>query len=115
MEEVIHVGLPLFPELPEAPDQQELLNQLLHTVALEQLALAALINAEAEKVQQLAAAGVMGPVDAEVLARVNEAVAEVVKQAAAKEDRLQRKLMTILAAKDAIVPTPTPPPNNKPR
>ncbi|MGI6610194.1 MAG: hypothetical protein ACOX4G_06745 [Limnochordia bacterium] len=91
------MGLPEFPELPTAPTLDELRLLLIETVALEELALAALINAEAEKVQAVADADVLGPVSAEELAAINKAVAEVINAAACKEDRLRQKLALLLA------------------
>ena len=92
------MGIPQFPALPTAPTQDQLLLQLLHTIALEELALSAVINAEAEKVQALAAAGIMGPITPESAAEVNTAVSEVLNQVSQKQTRLMRKLAMVLAA-----------------
>jgi hypothetical protein len=94
------MGLPTFPTLPTPPSQENLLLFLIQTVALEELALAALINAEAEKVQAVAAAGVMGPVSASELTAINSAVAAVVEAAGKKEEQLRQKLGVLLAIKD---------------
>lgn len=94
------MGLPMFPDIRGPAPQEEIIDRLLETVALEELALAALINAEAEKVQAVAAAGVAGPIDAEELAAINAGVAEVIKRAAEKELHLRRKLARILAHKE---------------
>lgn len=95
------MGLPVFPDISGPAPQSQIIDRLLETIALEELALAALINAEAEKVQAVAAAGVMSPVSADDLAAINRAVAEVIKEAGAKEDRLRAKLERILAHKEA--------------
>lgn len=95
------MGLPQFPVAPKPPAQKKLLKLLLHTVALEELALAALVNAEAEKVQAVSAAGIVGPVTAESLAEVNKAVAEVITAAGKKEEVLLAKLKFIIAVKDS--------------
>lgn len=91
------MGLPVFPVLPNPPTLDMLLRLLIQTVALEELALAALVNAEAEKVQAVAAANVIGPITAEELAAINKGVAEVICAAADKEDKLQRKLALLLS------------------
>ena len=107
------MGLPIFPNISGPAPQNEIIDRLLETVALEELALAALINAEAEKVQAVAAAGIAGPIDPEALEGINRSVSEVVAQAGAKEVQLNRKLARILAHKESTptpTPTPTPPP-----
>lgn len=97
-------AVPVFPDISGPAPQNEIIDRLLETVALEELALAALINAEAEKVQAVAAAGIMGPIDPEDLVNVNHAVAEVIRLAGVKEAHLRRKLNRILAHKEQ--PTP---------
>lgn len=93
-------AVPVFPDISGPAPQNEIIDRLLETVALEELALAALINAEAEKVQAVSAAGIMGPVDPEDLVRINNAVAEVIRLAGVKEEHLRRKLNRILAHKE---------------
>ena len=95
------MGLPQFPEMPEIPEQIDLLHLLMQTVALEELSLAALVNAEAEKVQELVEQGIAGPIFAEEAILINESVRDVIKAAGDKEDKLLRKLRIILAAKEA--------------
>jgi len=73
-----------------------LLRFLLHTVALEELAISALINAEAEKVQELNASGIAGPVSAEEAIRINESVAKVIEAAERKEQQINQKLRALL-------------------
>lgn len=94
------MGLPTFPDIKNPAPQADIIDRLLETIALEELALAALINAEAEKVQAVALAGVMGPVSADELEAINKAVADVIGAAAMKEERLEKKLARILAHKE---------------
>ena len=91
------MGLPEFPEFPTPPSIEELRLLLIETVALEELALAALINAEAEKVQAVAEACVLGPISADELTDINKAVGEVIEAAGRKEDRLRKKLALLLS------------------
>lgn len=98
------MGLPVFPDISGPAPQAQIIDRLLETVALEELALAALINAEAEKVQAVSAAGVAGPVDPEELTAINHAVAEVIAMAGKKEEHLRRKLNRILAHKESATP-----------
>jgi hypothetical protein len=95
------MGLPVFPPLPPPIPQNQIIDYLLETIAFEELALAALINAEAEKIQAVAAAGVMGPVSPEALEAINVSVSSVIQGAAQKEEFLRRKLATILAHKES--------------
>ncbi|MFO8061052.1 MAG: hypothetical protein R6U70_10425 [Bacillota bacterium] len=84
--------MPQFPELPEIPEQQDLLHLLIQTVALEELSLSALVNEEAEKVQELVREGIAGPIFAEEAVKINESVRDVIVAAGEKEDKLLRKL-----------------------
>jgi hypothetical protein len=94
----VHMGLPQFPTLPTPPSQETILRLLLETIVLEELALAALVNAEAEKVQSVAGAGVIGPVSPEDLTEINKAVAGVIQAAGDKEEKLLAKLKVVIAA-----------------
>ena len=93
------MGIPRFPDIGQPASQVEIIDRLLETIAFEELALAHLINAEAEKVQAVVAAGIMGPVSPEEIREINKAVLEVLEAAAQKEERLHRKLKLILAYK----------------
>ena len=53
--------------------------RLLETVALGELAVARLINSEAEKVQAVVKAGVAGPVSPEELKEINITVSKVLE------------------------------------
>lgn len=102
------MGLPTFPDISGPAPQPEIIDRLLETVALEELALAALINAEAEKVQAVAAV-VVGPIGPEELAAINASVSAVIEQAGKKEQYLAQKLARILAHKEAVAAsTPSP-------
>lgn len=90
------MGLPVFPKLPKPSKKKKIFRLLLETIALEELALAALINAEAEKVQEIKKAGLESPVSAEDAAKINESVAKVIEAAEKKEQQLNQKLKTIL-------------------
>ncbi|MGE5673614.1 MAG: hypothetical protein ACM3XM_06955 [Mycobacterium leprae] len=103
------MGLPVFPNIQHPAPQAQIIDRLLETIALEELALAALINAEAEKVQAVAAAGIIGPVDAAELEAINRAVSEVIREAAVKEGFLARKLTLLLSHKERCGPHPCPP------
>lgn len=90
-----------FPDMSNPASQDEIFDRILETIALEELALAHLIHAEAEKLQAVIRAGVAGPVSAEELREINLAVSKVLETAAAKEDRLHRKLRLILSYRES--------------
>ncbi len=92
------MGMPTFPKMPCPPSRKNLIGLLIQTIIMEEQALAHLINAEAEKVQQVVRSGIAGPVSANEVSEINRSVAEVVKFASEKEERLLRKLQTVLAA-----------------
>lgn len=91
------MGTPRFPDIKRPASLREIVGRLLETIALEELAIANLINAEAEKIQAVLKAGISGPVSPEELREINLSVSKVLETAVAKEDRLQRKLRMILA------------------
>lgn len=92
--------MPHFPDIRNPAPQDEIIDRLLETIALEELSLAHLVNAEAEKIQAVAEAGVIGPVSTEELAKINHSVKEVLEAAVKKEEQLHHKLTTILAHKE---------------
>lgn len=95
------MGFLRFPDMSGPASQDEIFDRILETIALEELALAHLIQAEAEKLQAVIKAGIAGPVSAEELREINLAVSKVLETAAAKEDRLQRKLRLILSYRES--------------
>lgn len=98
------MGLPTFPPLAGPAPQAQIIDRLLETIAFEELALAAVVNAEAEKVQVLALAGIMGPVTPDELTAINESVARVLRKVEQKEEQLRRKLNRVFAHKALPVP-----------
>lgn len=91
------MGMPEFPDFGEPAPLEDILDRLLESIALEELALAHLVNAEAEKIQAVTAAGMVGPVTAEDITAINNAVGAVIEQVMNKEEQLQLKLEAILS------------------
>ena len=102
--------LPESPTMANGPDARNPSLQLLHTVALEELSIAALLHAEAEKVQAVVAAGIPGSVTPQDIIEVDKGVAEVLRELVALEDRLLRKLAMVSAVKPPCPPCPPEPP-----
>ena len=96
------MGVPKFPDIKRPASLQEIMARLLETIALGELAVAHLINSEAEKVQAVVKAGIAGPVSPDELKEINITVAKVIETAVAAEDRLQKKLRMILAQADRM-------------
>lgn len=96
------MGLPEFPDLANPAPFDDIIDRLLESIAIEELALAALVNAEAEKIQALAAADISGPLAAEDVTAINDSVIEVITQVEAKEEQLRAKLTLVLSARQAL-------------
>ncbi len=99
------MGSPRFPDIKRPASIREILGRLLETVALEELAIANLINAEAEKIQAVLKEGISGPVSPEELREINLSVSKVLETAVAKEDRIQRRLRMILSFASEVGPS----------
>jgi hypothetical protein len=93
------MGMPVLPDV----SQEQALTDLLESIALEEAALAALINAEAEKVQAVAAKMEQqrhhGRLDLDEVIDFQKAVAGVVQTAIKMQMLLQFKLENVLDAK----------------
>ncbi len=98
------MGLPEFPQLPEPRSREDLIRLLFESIVMEELSLAAIVNAEAEKVQALTKHGICGPVLADEALKINQSVKEVIQAAGEKEKLLLRKLkiLSLLDTEDDI-------------
>ena len=87
--------------VPEIPDrtQEEALADLLESIALEETALAHFINAEAEKIQQVAKRTNITPQE---IIEFQKSVSKVMRTAIKKEMLLQFKLEDILEFKEKL-------------
>lgn len=77
------------------PSRDEVINLLLQSIALEEAALAALINTEAERVQLLSGT-FAEPVTFDEVLSLQRSVADVLQAVVRKEEVLLRKLTTVL-------------------
>lgn len=82
--------------MEEKDCMQKALDRLLETIAWEELSLASLLQAEADKLRKVAAWGVVGPVCATDVLRHNRAVARVLQLVGSKEKLLDEKLRLLL-------------------
>gem|GEM_PF-6259653 len=81
--------------LPEPPPRDRVISQLLYSIALEETALAALINAEAEKVQAVGR-NLARPCTFDDVLTFQRSVAEVMQTVVRKEEILLKKLQTVM-------------------
>lgn len=92
-----------FPNIPDVTPEitisrEQVINLLLASIAFEELGLAHLINAEAEKIQF--ALGVSPPPSIQTISEVNRSVERVLRQVIKKEMLLQFKLEDVLQIPD---------------
>lgn len=98
------MSMPAFvDEIPNV-GREDAINQLIASVALEELALSHILNAEGEKIQfavgtlQIPDRGLSGGVTIANLVELNNSVARTLEAVAATETALYQKLATVLAA-----------------
>lgn len=97
---------------PEIPDrtQEEALTDLLESIALEEVALAHIINAEGEKIQAIAQMMLAGELEPEEAIEQQEAVMKMLRMPIKKQMLLQFKLEDVLDFLEELPPEPPEPP-----
>ena len=84
--------------------REAVINQILASIALEELALSHVLNAEGEKIQfalgtlQIPDRGLSGGITIANLVELNDSVAATLQAAAANQTALTQKLQAVLAA-----------------
>ncbi len=89
------------PEIPKR-EQKEALTDLLESIALEETALAHLINAEAEKLQSIVCLIKKGEISLERVLELQKGVSKVMRTTIKKEILLQFKLEDVLDFKEKL-------------
>ncbi|MCK8826735.1 hypothetical protein MWH25_03120 [Natroniella acetigena] len=97
------------PEIPERT-QEEALIDLLESIALEETALAHILNAEGEKIQAIAQMMEDGDIDPEDAIEQQEAVMKMLRMPIKKQMLLQFKLEDVLDFLEDLPPVPPEPP-----
>ena len=98
------MSMPTFPEEVPALDREDLLNQILATIALEELGLSHILNAEGEKIQFalgtliVPGRGLSGGITIADLVELDNSVAVTLQATAANQAALTQKLQAVLAA-----------------
>lgn len=112
------MSMPSFPERGTDITQDQALNMILASIAMEELALSHIINAEGEKLQYVLGTlpGKCGPCAGtkEVL-EVNQSVTDLLEMVMHNQLLLKGKLEKVLNAKAHGAPSPEPPPECPPR
>ena len=96
---------------PQIPDrtQQEALVDLLESIALEETALAHILNAEGEKIQAVAGQLAEQLISPEEAIEQQDAISKTLRMPIKKQMLLQFKLEDVLDALEVITPEPEPP------
>ena len=98
------MSMPSYVDTVPVIDREAVINQILASIALEELALSHVINAEGEKIQyavgtlQIPNRGLSGGVTIANLVELNSSVAAALQAAAESQTALTQKLQAVLAA-----------------
>lgn len=101
------MSMPVFPTIETPLDRDELINEILASIALEELSLSHILNAEGEKIQFALGTlivpdrGLSGGITIADLVNLNNSVAATLQAAAANQTALTEKLQAVLAADSA--------------
>ncbi len=103
------MGLPTFPQAPGSMTREDALNQILSSIAMEELGLSHILNAEGEKVQY-----VLGTLEGsnglnptlEQLLQINDSVQRTLSTAMQNQMFLQNKMAAALKAAALESPVP---------
>jgi len=104
------MSLPQFPIDPSTLTREDAINQILASIAMEDLGLSHIINAEGEKLQYILGTleGVSGPgATIDQVLQANDSVTNLLEQAASNQQALSDKMQAALSA--AILQGPTGP------
>ena len=103
------MSLPKFPIDPSTMTRDDAINLILASIAMEEVGLSHVINAEGEKLQYLLGTleGVSGPtgVTVDQILQANESVANLLEQAANNQQALSNKMQAALNSPTMIGPT----------
>jgi len=103
------MSLPKFPIDPSGLTRDDAINMILTSIAMEEVGLSHVINAEGEKLQYVLGTltGVTGPtgVTIDQILQVNDSVASLLGQAASNQQALSDKMQAALNAPTMIGPT----------
>ncbi|MCL1989263.1 MAG: hypothetical protein FWG67_00060 [Defluviitaleaceae bacterium] len=105
------MSMPTFPTDMNTPTQEEALSQIISSIAMEELGLSHIINAEGEKLQYILGTleGSTPPIPATVedVLNVNTSVQKMLETISYNQMFLKAKLSDALTALDTLNTTPT--------
>jgi hypothetical protein len=96
--ELVLMSMPIIPEMPHRPDKQEAIIDLLESIALEEVALSHILNAEAEKIQAFVGNCLdfpTKPSNHEII-KFNKSVQDLIETIVMKEWLLLKKLENVM-------------------
>ncbi|MCK8823779.1 hypothetical protein [Fuchsiella alkaliacetigena] len=93
------------PEIPERTQEESLID-LLESIALEETALAHILNAEGEKIQAIAGMMEEGTITSEGAIEQQEAIMKMLRMPIKKQMLLQFKLEDVLDSLEVLPPEP---------
>ena len=102
------MSLPKFPINPADITRDDAINMILTSIAMEEVGLSHILNAEGEKIQYVLGtlSGTTGPgATIEDVLSINESVTDLLKQAAGNQQALSDKMQAVLSAPTMIGPT----------
>lgn len=114
------MSLPKFPANDQSFTREDVINQIISSIAMEELGLSHIINAEGEKLQYALGTieGMTGPVEdltLEDLLKLNDSVHETLNSTMMNQFFLKEKLLKALSASVMQGPTGPPGPPGPPR
>ena len=98
------MSMPSYVDTVPELTRESVINQILASIALEELGLSHVINAEGEKIQfalgtlQIPDRGLSGGITIDMLVELNNSVAATLEATAANQAALTQKLQAVLAA-----------------
>ncbi len=110
------MGLPEFPQDPGSMTRDDAINQIISSIAMEELGLSHILNAEGEKLQYvlgtLEGSGGLNPTLDELI-QVNDSVQRTLSTAMQNQMFLQNKMATALGAAFPVSPDPSGTPSTR--
>ena len=105
------MSLPAFPDSTNTPSREEVINQIISSIAMEELALSHILNAEGEKLQYvlgtLEGSGGLNP-SIDDIVKVNDSVKDLIEAVTFSQMFLRAKLKDALTMENSPEPEPDP-------
>jgi hypothetical protein len=95
---MVWMNIPKIPQMPHRPDKQEVIIDLLESIAFEEVALSHILNAEAEKIQAFVGSCLDFPTkpNNHEIIKFNKSVQDLIETVVMKEWLLLKKLDNVM-------------------